>query len=320
MEIRRIKIGISYTNTNYENYRQWFAANSEAEEVELVELSFTRNNLEDIHTCDGFVLTGGVDIHPFFYNGDTDYPNAPETFEIERDRFEKRIYDYSQQHRLPLLAICRGLQLMNVLNGGKLIQDFGEANATHKKEAEEDKLHHVHIASGSLLREISGEENYETNSAHHQAVDPSFIGRNLMVNCQSEVDGLIEGLEWKDKTRKSFFLGVQWHPERIKDRETHPLSQKIKERFLQEVKMTHLNKLAVVNPATEEVIVELNEDNRESIEEKLRLLKAGQKAWQAVPLEDRVQVLQQFAERLKANTERLAAVLTSEVGKPLQQS
>ena len=227
MEFRRKKIGISYTNTNYENYRQWLITSDVADQFELVELSFKTNNTEDFPSCDGFVLTCGVEIHPSLYSGDTDYPNAPENFEIERDLFEKKIYNYSQQHKLPLLAICRGLQLVNVLNRGQLIQDFGEANAIHKKEAEEDRLHKVQMVNGSLLHEISGEESYETNSAHHQSVDPAFIGRDLMVNCQSDVDGLIEGLEWKNKNGKAFFLGVQWHPERIKDKENHPLSQKI---------------------------------------------------------------------------------------------
>ncbi|HET7898393.1 MAG TPA: gamma-glutamyl-gamma-aminobutyrate hydrolase family protein, partial [Flavisolibacter sp.] len=60
MEIRRKRIGISFTHTNYENYRQWFATGNEAVEFELVELSFIRNNTEDFSACDGFVLTGGV--------------------------------------------------------------------------------------------------------------------------------------------------------------------------------------------------------------------------------------------------------------------
>ena len=277
MEHHKKKIGISFTHTSFQQYWDWFTPADLADTFELVQLSFEKNNVEELATCDGFVLTGGVDVHPSFYNAGAAYPNAPETFQPERARFEKKIYDYAQLHPLPLLAICRGLQLVNVLNGGKLIQDFGVDNATHKKETVDDKVHPVQIEKGSLLHEISGEESYETNSAHHQAIDPNFIGENLVVNCRSATDGLIEGMEWKENVGNGFFLGVQWHPERITGKEQHPLSQKIKERFLAEVRKTNRKKLAIINPATEEVITALNVDMKESIEKKQLRLQAGQK-------------------------------------------
>ena len=71
------------------------------------------------------MLTGGVDIDPSFYGGSIDYEHIPDSFSPERDHFEEKIYRYAQLHRLPLLAICRGMQLVNVLQGGKLIQDLG---------------------------------------------------------------------------------------------------------------------------------------------------------------------------------------------------
>lgn len=317
--MRKKRIGISYSRTSFRYYWDWFTNEVQSGDIELVELSFEKNNVEDIPTCDGFVLTGGVDVQPSLYGADESYPNAPVAFEPDRDRFEKRIYAYSQRHHLPLLAICRGLQLVNVLNGGKLIQDFGQGNATHKR-ADTDKLHEINIYNDSLLFAISGEHKYETNSAHHQAVDPHFIGENLMVNCVSASDGFIEGLEWKNKTGKAFFLGVQWHPERIKEKEAHPLSQKIKEQFLAEIKHAEVKKLAIINPATEEEIAALNQDTQDSVEEKFRLLQKGQKAWQEKSLQERVALLQKFCGLLQKNTENLAAVLTAEVGKPLQQS
>src|SRR5687768_13375752 len=78
--------------------------------------------------------------------------------------------------------------------------------------------------------------------------------------------------------------------------------------------------MKIINPATEEVIREIPEDNRELVEHKFQLLQTAQQSWQAVPLEERVAVLQRFAGLLEINTERLAMTLTSEVGKPLQQS
>lgn len=320
MEHQVKKIGISFSRTSFVHYWQWFTQEDLGENFKLVELSFEKNNTEDFATCDGFVLTGGIDIHPSLYGGETAYPHAPDEFEIERDFFEKKIYDYARQHNLPLLGICRGLQLVNVLNGGKLIQDFGEVNATHKKEAEEDKLHGVRIVEGSLLEAIAGGVLHATNSAHHQAVDPRFIGDGLMVNCTAENDNLIEGLEWKDKKEKAFLLCVQWHPERMENKESHPLSQRIKERFLQEVKNTTMKKLSVINPATEEVVTALNQDTKGSVEGKFHCLRKGQKAWQQTPLQERVSILQAFSGLLQQNSEELARILTSEMGKPVQQA
>lgn len=314
------KIGISFSRTSFRYYWDWFTADDLGDELELVELSFEKNNTEDIPACDGFVLTGGIDIHPSFYGGALGYPHSPEEFAIRRDLFEKKIYDFAQQHRLPLLGICRGLQLVNVLNGGKLIQDFGENNTLHKKESDVDKVHAVRIVAGSLLETIAGGSLQETNSAHHQAADPNAVGGGLQVNCYSESDGLIEGLEWADKTNKAFLLCVQWHPERMENKEAHPLSQRIKELFIREVKNTSMKKLAVINPATEERMTALIEDTEESVAAKFRLLQKGQQSWRQTTLQERVAILQSFAKLLQQNSETLSFTLTSEMGKPLQQA
>src|SRR5436190_17298521 len=173
------KIGISFTRTNFQNYWNWFTKEDLDEDLELVELSFEKNNAEDIYTCDGFVLTGGVDVHPSLYNGRTIYNNSP-SFQLERDLFEEKIYRYSQLNNLPVLGICRGMQLINVLVGGKLIQDLDNGNTRHKKE-ESDKEHAIVAESDSLLHEVSGYVAGHVNSAHHQAIDSNSIGTNLMV-------------------------------------------------------------------------------------------------------------------------------------------
>src|SRR5688500_7969115 len=109
------KIGISFCENNFQNYWNWFRDEELADDIELVELSFQKNNTEDFQTCDGFILTGGVDVTPSLYNEDNNYENAPDNFRIERDQFEKSIYGFSQANNLPLLGICRGMQLVNVL-------------------------------------------------------------------------------------------------------------------------------------------------------------------------------------------------------------
>jgi len=228
------KIGISFTRTNFQNYWNWFTKEDLDEDLELVELSFEKNNVADIYDCDGFVLTGGVDVHPSMYNGKTIYANSP-SFQLERDLFEEKIYRYSQLNHLPVLGICRGMQLINVLEGGKLIQDLDNGNTRHKKE-DSDKEHTIVAESDSLLHEVAGATAGHVNSAHHQAIDPKSPGMNLMVNAYDDDEKIIEGLEFNNKAGKAFMLCVQWHPERMRDRDNNAFSKKIKERFLDEIR------------------------------------------------------------------------------------
>ena len=103
------KIGISETRTNFANYPAWFTKEDLGEDMELLILSFLKNNVEDIAKCDGFVLTGGVDIVPSYYGGTTGYDNQPPDFQPARDAFEKKIYEFAKGKGLPVLGICRGM-------------------------------------------------------------------------------------------------------------------------------------------------------------------------------------------------------------------
>lgn len=314
------RIGISFTKTLFQNYWNWFTQGDLQSNLELVELNFQKNNIEDIPTCDGFVLTGGVDVHPSFYNGSPAYDNIPVEFQPDRDRFEERIYRYSQLHKLPVLGICRGMQLVNVLEGGKLIQDLDHGNARHRKEAS-DKQHNIVATEKSLLQQISGLASGRVNSAHHQAIDPDAIGENLAVSAyDDDNEKIIEGLEFKNKTDKGFMLCLQWHPERMKDKEVNPFSQNIKQQFLAAVRASGGKKLSIVNPATEELIAQPKEDTSESLQKKFVLLQKAHPHWHETTLLERIQVLKKFSDLLEKNAEHLAEILTSEVGKPLQQS
>ena len=227
------KIGISFSKTNFQYYWNWFSPEDLKDDIELIELSFQKNNVEDICRCDGFVLTGGVDIDPAFYNGQSNYDNKPDSFQPERDKFEEKIFHYSQTFNLPLLGICRGLQLVNVLQGGTLIDDLSSLNEKHKKEDTTDKEHTIKINENSLLNEIVKIKEGEVNSAHHQAIDT--LGNELMINSQAD-DGTVEGIEWQDKAGKPFMLCVQWHPERMFQYQDSPLSKNIRKRFIEEIK------------------------------------------------------------------------------------
>ncbi len=314
------RIGISYTTTNFQKYWDWFTPADLGDDLELIELSFEKNNSEDLYQCDGFILTGGVDVDPSFYNGKPDYPNSPGNFQPARDRFEEKIYRYSQLYRLPLLGICRGMQLINILEGGRLLQDLDGGNARHRKEAS-DKQHAVLTEENSLLNKVTGERSGYVNSAHHQAVDPGGIAESLMVNAYDDNDvRIIEGLEFKDKTDKSFLLCIQWHPERIPDKEENRFSANIKKEFLAAIRHSTPKKLAVINPATGDLIKELNEDTAGSIAKKQKLLSTTQPAWRQESRERRIEIIRNFSNCLEKEMESVSAVLTSEVGKPLQQS
>ena len=317
------RIGISFTiprEPTFNNYWKWFIEEDLKDDLELVELSFEKNNVEDIDTCDGFILSGGIDIEPSFYHSNADYENAPDAFLKERDLFEKKIFEYSQLHRLPLLGICRGMQLVNVLQGGKLIQDLGTSNSIHKK-GEEDKEHEVMVNDGSLLKEITNASSGKVNSAHHQALDKNALGKNLKPSAYSVTDDkAIEGIEFNDKSGKGFMLCVQWHPERMKGKDESPFSKNIKQKFLEEIRKNKMEKLTVINPATEEVIAVINEDTKESMAEKFKLLKKAQPAWAATSVSERVECIKKFVELIEKNKDELAITLTKEMGKPLQQS
>jgi acyl-CoA reductase-like NAD-dependent aldehyde dehydrogenase/gamma-glutamyl-gamma-aminobutyrate hydrolase PuuD len=314
------RIGISYTEILFKNYWNWFTHEDLKDEFELVELSFEKNNTSDIYQCDGFLLTGGVDVHPSLYQGANTYRNRPELFQLERDVFESKIYHYAQLNKLPVLGICRGMQLINVLEGGKLIQDLDNGNERHKKE-QIDKEHVINVESNSFLNKVAGSDTGHVNSAHHQAIDPSSIGFNLKVNAyENDDERIIEGLEFADKTNKGFMLCVQWHPERIRQKENNPLSENLKKEFMAAIKDTNNKKLIIINPATEEIITELNEDSRESLIKKIDLLRSSQDAWSDESIVHRVEVIKRFSGLLEENTEQLAAILSTEVGKPLQQS
>jgi putative glutamine amidotransferase len=228
-------IGISFTTTNLSYYWSWFTPR-DLDQITLVDLSFQKNNEADFDGCDGFILTGGVDIQPSLYRHSEHYTNRPSAFQEERDYFEEKIFRHSQENKKPLLGICRGLQLVNVLQGGRLIQDLGDIdNTVHRAEDGWDREHAVTIEENSLLYEINGSASAVVNSAHHQVADPDAIGENLMVNAHSDDSTKrIEGLEFTDKAGKAFMLCVQWHPERMLHPENN-LSEKIKSKFIDAV-------------------------------------------------------------------------------------
>lgn len=203
--------GISKCDRRFEFYLNWLKRGG----IEYQVLDYHQNNYEDIKKCSSLVLTGGDDIFPEFYN-DWEEGSDGSKYKPERDGFEFRLFDYAIEKKMPVLGICRGLQLMNCRLKGSLINDLETIrHVNHKKfEDSRDREHDVIVFKGTLLYDIIKEEKGIVNSSHHQAIDR--LGEGLMITSKSK-DGIIEGIELADKTNAPFFIGIQWHPERMID-------------------------------------------------------------------------------------------------------
>jgi putative glutamine amidotransferase len=161
---------------------------------------------------DGLLLTGGGDIDPAMF-GEAPHPTVHEVAPA-RDTLESSAVRIALDRRLPILAICRGIQLLNVVLGGTLFQDVGTDPGTqllHSQEEPRDQpTHKVRVRAGSRLAETLGTDELEVNSMHHQAVKE--LGAGLVAVAWAP-DQIIEGVEMTDSSR--FVLGVQWHPEEL---------------------------------------------------------------------------------------------------------
>lgn len=227
----KVVIGIA-SGRKYENYLNWFL---EVYDFEIIKLSYADHNLESLDRCDGVVLCGGEDVHPRLYKKSSYVEKYQlDDFDERRDDFEWRVLSYTQQYKLPLLGICRGLQIANVFFGGTLIPDipsFGKPDHTKFQEGK-DRYHQVKVTHHSLLAEITGALEGEVNSAHHQSV--AIAGKGLMINAMSP-DGIVEGMERTESGAGSYLMLVQWHPERMEDMQS-TFSKNIRDSFLENLK------------------------------------------------------------------------------------
>jgi putative glutamine amidotransferase len=159
---------------------------------------------------DGLMLAGGADIDPASYEQEP-HPETVETVP-ERDAFEIALTRAAIEHDVPVLGICRGMQLINVARGGTLVQHLPDhvGHEEHRRVVGsfDGADHDVVLAEGSLAAHAAGEHAHATKSHHHQGVDR--LGEGLLLSGTSSIDGLAEAIELPDRR---FVLGVQWHPE-----------------------------------------------------------------------------------------------------------
>ena len=183
--------------------------------------------------CDGLLLTGGEDVDPNYYGRKLDSIKCdmPDTY---RDSLEMILIEKALEQKIPIMGVCRGLQILNVYFGGSLIFDIPSDFDTivkHRYPKYKASRHDVEVTKGSLLFKISGITEGNTNSNHHQGIDNLAP---LLQGVAKTDDGLIEAIELKDKTETPFLLGVQWHPEHMDF--DNPLSGNIAKRFVNEVR------------------------------------------------------------------------------------
>lgn len=227
----KITIGV-IDCSKFELYRHWML--SYDDRVEVIQLGHRLNNFEEIIHCNGILLTGGEDVHPKYYNHPEyyDYCHADDVDE-RRDEFEFQVLAYTEENLIPVLGICRGIQVGNVFFGGTLIPDIASwGRFDHSKMPDKsDRYHEILINPSSWLKQIVNSERGLVNSNHHQSTDR--IGKGLVASAVS-LDGIVEAIERLNPIGKSFLLFVQWHPERLNDQQS-VFSKNIHQAFIRAI-------------------------------------------------------------------------------------
>lgn len=176
--------------------------------IPIILCPVNRREIPDIlRKINGIILTGGGDVSPLIL-GEEPCNNIGEISPL-RDSFEIALTRLALTHRIPILGICRGMQVMAVATGGKIVQDINSTICHMQKSPRHVKTHTVTIKKDSRLFSICGKKKIAVNSFHHQSV--LKCGKNFRA-CAFSPDGVIEAMENK---KHSFALGVQWHPETL---------------------------------------------------------------------------------------------------------
>lgn len=193
----------------------------------ILPLSLSEEDMTEVVTAfDGFLFTGGPDVSPFAFGEET--LKGCGTINQARDELELPLFRKVYAAKKPVLAICRGIQVMNIALGGDIYQDIASQFSTTLQHSQESPahtpVHSVMVEENSLLSTITGKEVLRINSFHHQAV------RKLPTDfaiCATAPDGIIEAIYGLSHP---FALGVQWHPERMTAQDT--ASKKLFEAFV----------------------------------------------------------------------------------------
>jgi len=189
-----------------------YAAPVEAAGAAVVLLAPTAGVDEVLDRLDAVVLSGGNDLDPRRYGAS---PEEGTRYDADRDEFEIALVKGARTRGIPVLAICRGMQVANVAFGGTLIVDI-ENTAHHKtvqsNSAQLAERHPIALAADSALAQVYGATDRVVNTIHHQAIDQLAPGMRAVAWAP---DGVIEAMELVDNTDEWIFWAVQWHPEKM---------------------------------------------------------------------------------------------------------
>lgn len=195
-------------------------------ELKMIETKEEIDNL--IPNADGILLPGGADVNPVLYNEEKkEYSGKPND---QKDDFEIYLIEKAMRKKIPILGICRGMQILNVKFGGTLYQDIGkdmENSLSHDRFDDGPRsflAHEVSIVEFSMLYKILGSDKVETNSLHHQGVKD--LGKGLVATGFT-TDGLIEAFEMPSYP---YLVAVQWHPEELTG---NPMWKKLFDSFVE---------------------------------------------------------------------------------------
>jgi putative glutamine amidotransferase len=216
----------SYSDYPYYALRKSYATVLHELGAAVIFLSYDESSIKQyLDMVDGILFAGGdVDIDPTMYG--EKIRSKKININKDRSKFEIAFAKEALKIDKPILAICAGMQLINVLKGGSLHQDIGEelprALEHYQKTPRTETWHDIKIKKNSLLHQIVGQDSIAVNSHHHQAVKEVGIG---VIDTAHAEDGVIEAIEIPNR---EFFLGIEWHPEML----ANPVEKKIFEAFV----------------------------------------------------------------------------------------
>jgi putative glutamine amidotransferase len=204
-----------------ENYVKWI----KDENIIILDAYTIKNTDSILALANGIILTGGEDINPLQYN-DTINLAVCGDINYQRDTLERKLFDFALKNKIPLIGVCRGMQMMNVASGGTLYGDIPtEIGTTVIHRNNREVMHEIVLCDTSSLIFPAGTDTIMVNSWHHQGL--KIMPNHLRVIARS-FDGLPEAVVM-DKSKHPFMIAVQFHPERLgKDNAIH---QKMRDSF-----------------------------------------------------------------------------------------
>lgn len=220
------KIILSKASENYVNWIQ-------DDNTEILDAYRISNTDSILGLADGIIITGGEDINPLFYN-DTFNLKVCGDIDHRRDTLEKKLFDFAFENKIPLMGVCRGMQMINVASGGTLYGDIPSEIGTqviHRDNGE--VMHKIALTESCPFIFPEGRDTFMVNSWHHQGLKKIPDGINVVAR---SFDGLPEAI-YVDKKLHPFMIAVQFHPERLGS--DNPIRKRMRNNFYDAIKLNN---------------------------------------------------------------------------------